>query len=123
MLVLCNITNFQFSEKSFEKTYKNRRFKSHPLRDVFSRAPWQLNDRPKVILRQDLERASVKTLRWDSGAGTISGETAKRGFWYVVNEITLLTKQNALQTKKSLKINPKSYSKKECDSYSKDDKK
>ena len=41
----------------------------------------------------------------------------------MVNEITLLTKQNALQTKKSLKINPKSYSKKECDSYSENDKK
>ena len=120
---LCNATNFQLFEKSFEKTYKNRRFKSHPLRDIFSRVPWQLNDRPKVILRQDLVWASVKTLRWDSGAGTISGETAKRGFWYVVNEITLPTKQNALQTKKTLKINPKGYSKKECDSYSENVKK
>ena len=107
--------------KKFWKTYKNRCFKSHPLRDIFSRAPWQLNDRPKVIrLCDDMSKA---TLRWDSGAGTISGETAKRGFWYVVNEITLPTKQNALQTKKSLKINPKSYSKKECDSYSENDRK
>ena len=120
---LCNATNFQLFEKSLEKTYKNRRFKSHPLRDVFSRAPWQLNDRPKVILRQDLVWASVKTLRWDSGAGTISGETAKRGFWYVVNEFTLPTKQNALQTKKTSKIAPESYSKKECDSYSENNKK
>ena len=156
MLVLCNITNFQFSEKSFRKSRFFRLAKCLPIRRVcfcatiqnykflkkvlkkrtkigvlkvtpwgmfFSRAPWQLNDRPKVILRQDLERASVKTLRWDSGAGTISGETAKRGFWYVVNEITLPIKQDALQTKKSLKINPKSYSKKECDSYSENDKK
>lgn len=113
---LCNATNFQLFEKSFEKTYKNRRFKSHPLRDIFSRVPWQLNDRPKVIrLCDDMSEA---TLRWNSGAGTISGETAKRGLWYVVNEIILPTKQNALQTKKSSKINPKSYSKKECDSYS-----
>ena len=118
---LCNDTKFQLFEKSFEKTYKNRRFKSHPLRDIFSRVPWQLNDRPKVIrLCDDMSEA---TLRWDSGAGTISGETAKRGFWYVVNEITLPTKQNALQTKKSSKINPKSNSKKECDSYSENDKK
>ena len=74
LFLLCN---FNENKKSFEKTYKNRRFKSHPLRDVFSRVPWQPNDRPKVIPRQDLERASVKTLRWDSGAGTISGETAE----------------------------------------------
>ena len=77
-----------------------------------------------MTLRKPLRQGvSEATLRWDSGAGTISGETAKRGFWYVVNEITLPTKQNALQTKKTLKINPKSYSKKECDSYSKDDQK
>ena len=75
--VLCNATKIQLFKKSFEKTWKNRRFKSHPLRDAFSRVPWQLNDRPKVILRQDLVWASVKTLRWDSGAGTISGKTAK----------------------------------------------
>ena len=118
---LCNATNFQLFEKSFEKTYKNRRFKSHPLRDIFSRVPWQLNDRPKVIrLCDDMSEA---TLRWNSGAGTISGETAKRGFWYVVNEIILPTKQNALQTNKSWTINPKSYSKKECDSYSENEKK
>ena len=118
---LCNATNFQLFEKSFEKTYKNRCFKSHPLRDVFSRAPWQLNDRPKVIwLCDDMSEA---TLRWNSGAGTISGKTAKICFWYIVNEITLPTKQNELQKKKSLKINPKSYSKKECDSYSENDRK
>ena len=73
---LCNATNFQLFEKSFEKTYKNRCFKSHPLRDIFSRASWQLNDRPKVIrLCDDMSEA---TPRWDSGAGTISGETAKK---------------------------------------------
>ncbi len=38
-------------------------------------------------------------------------------------KIILPTKQIALQTKKSSKINPKSYSKKECDSYSENDKK
>ena len=95
---LCNATNFRLFEKSFEKTYKNRRFKSHPLRDVFSRTPWQLNDRPKVIwLCDDMSEA---TLRWDSGAGTISSETAKacikdttatlKVFWYIRNIFRLL---------------------------------
>ena len=32
---LCNTTNFQLFEKSFEKTYKNQRFKSHPLEGYF----------------------------------------------------------------------------------------
>ena len=87
---LCNDTKFQLFEKSFEKTYKNRRFKSHPLRDVFSRAPWQLNDRPKVIrLCDDMSKA---TPRWDSGTGTISGKTAKRDFWYML--MKLLYRQN-----------------------------
>ena len=108
MLVLCNITNFQFSEKIFRKSRFFRLAKCLPIRRVcfcatiqsfnflkkvlkkrtkigvlkvtpwgmfFSRAPWQLNDRPKVIrLCDDMSEA---TLRWDSGAGTISGETAK----------------------------------------------
>ena len=37
--------------------------------------PWQLNDRLKVIRLCD--DRSEATLRWDSGAGTISGETAR----------------------------------------------
>ena len=148
---LCNVTKFQVFEKCFEKTYKNRCFKSHPLEGYFlvhldnwmTVRKWydfaKTVGAPKSIcflgrggatkwkrfscLHENdwygvCDDESEATLRRNSGAGTISGETAKRGFWYVDNEITLPTKQNALQTKKSLKINPKSYSKKECDSYS-----
>lgn len=47
----------------------------------------------------------------------------KEAFDMQLIEITLPKKQNAIQTKKSSKINPKSYSKKECDSYSENDQK
>ena len=70
--LLCNFNeNKKVSKFAFIFAFLN----PYPLRDVFSRALWQLNDRPKVIwLCDDMSEA---TLRWDSGAGTISGETAK----------------------------------------------
>ena len=79
LFLLCN---FNENKKVLKFAFIFAFLNPYPLRDVFSHVLWQLNDRPKVIPRQDLERASVKTLRWDSGAGTISGETAKRSFYY-----------------------------------------
>ena len=84
------LCNFNKNKKVFKFALFFAFLNPYPLRDVFSRAPWQLNDRPKVIrLCDDMSKA---TPRWDSGTGTISGKTAKRDFWYML--MKLLYRQN-----------------------------
>ena len=70
--LLCNLDK---NKKVSEKVVFSGLLNAYQLEGYFPRAPWQLNDRPKVIwLCDDMSEA---TLRWDSGAGTISGETAE----------------------------------------------